>query len=100
MQKLVIDTNVLVSALIQESYPYLIVSLFCIDDDIQWCISDDVLTEYEDVLKRPKFSKYPGFAENAENLLKELENNGKKFTPTINPHCSLTSQRKVIISGL
>ena len=44
MQKIVIDTNVLVSALIQRSYPYLIVSELFIESKIQLCVSDDLLT--------------------------------------------------------
>ena len=83
MQRLIIDTNVLVSALIQESYPYLIINSVFPDDNVEWCISDEVFQEYDEVLKRVKFSKYPGFIFKAERLLAFVEKIGQKFTPQI-----------------
>ena len=68
MQKIVIDTNVLVSALIQRSYPYLIISSVFLDANIEWCISNAVVEEYHAVLNRPKFTKYPDFTFKAEGL--------------------------------
>jgi len=59
MQRLVIDTNVLVSALIQESFPYRIIFEVFPDKNKVWCISDEVFGEYDEVLNRAKFSKYP-----------------------------------------
>lgn len=58
MQKLVIDTNVFVSALIQRGYPYLIVNDLFIESKIQLCISDDMLKEYYEVLNRKRFANY------------------------------------------
>ncbi len=58
MQKIVIDTNVFVSSIIQRGYPYLIVNELFIEGKITLCISDEVLKEYYDVLKRRKFEKY------------------------------------------
>lgn len=45
MQKIVLDTNILVSSLIQRSYPYFIVSELVLDKKIQVCISDDLANE-------------------------------------------------------
>ena len=50
MQKIVIDTNVIVSSLIQRSYPNLIISELFIEDKFQLCISDELMAEYYDVL--------------------------------------------------
>jgi putative PIN family toxin of toxin-antitoxin system len=83
MQRIVIDTNVLVSALIQKSYPYLIISNLFLNKNIEWCVSDEVLQEYHDVLKRNKFSKYPGFLSKAEALLATIETTAIKFIPKI-----------------
>jgi len=69
MQKIVVDTNVLVSALIQHSYPYYIVFEIFSNDDIQLYLSDELFAEYFNVLKRNKFAKYPDFIANSQALL-------------------------------
>lgn len=69
MQKIVIDTNVIVSALIQRNYPYLIVNDLFIEDKFKLCVSDELLTEYYEVLTREKFAKFQDFFIKAESLL-------------------------------
>lgn len=83
MQKIVIDTNVLVSSLIQRSYPYHIVVEIFSNEKIQICLSDELFEEYVDVLKRDKFSKFPDFIANAQALLIDLEKIAVKYVPTI-----------------
>ena len=83
MQRLVNDTNVLVSSLIQRSFPFLIVSTVPDNKDINWCISDEVLAEYSEVLRRVKFSKYNGFGVNAEKLLIDIEVAAIKYNPEV-----------------
>ena len=61
MQKIVIDTNVIVSSLIQRGYPNLIIKDLFIEQKFQLCISDELLAEYCEVLARPKFSKFQDF---------------------------------------
>ena len=91
MQKIVIDTNVIVSALIQKNYPFLIVDELFFENKIQLCVSDELITEYFDVLSRPKFARFPDFATKAENVLteialkSELKNIGK-YTDQNNTH--------------
>jgi len=46
MQKIVVDTNVIVSSLIQRSYPYLIIYELFIKSRFKLCISDSLLAEY------------------------------------------------------
>jgi len=48
MQKIVLDTNVLVSALIQKSFPYLIVYHLYFEGKFELCVSKDLLAEYLD----------------------------------------------------
>ena len=55
MQKIILDTNVLVSSLIQRSYPYLIVNEIFTETKIELCVSDNLLHEYYEVLNRRKF---------------------------------------------
>jgi putative PIN family toxin of toxin-antitoxin system len=83
MQKIIIDTNVLVSALIQHSYPYLILEQVFISPKLQVCISDELFEEYLKVLNRPKFHQYPDFEINARMLLLHLEKYATRYTPNI-----------------
>lgn len=83
MQKIIIDTNVLVSALIQHSYPFLILENVFISPKIQVCISDELFKEYLQVLNRPKFLQYPEFEINARILLLHLEKYATLYTPNI-----------------
>lgn len=81
MQKIVIDTNVFVSGLIQRSYPYLIVNNLFIDGKIKLCVSDDLLQEYYLVFRRRKFYKYPDFTNRDETLIADIETKSAKFSP-------------------
>ena len=83
MQKIVIDTNVIVSALIQRGYPYLILNELFIEQKFQLCVSNPLMAEYYEVLSRPKFSKFQDFYIRAEVLLAEIETKSTKFIPTI-----------------
>jgi len=57
MLKIVIDTNVLVSALLKpDSVPELILSLI-LTGEIILCLTEPIAVEYEEVLKREKFKK-------------------------------------------
>ena len=58
----VIDTNILISSLIgQAGYPRKIVEELILTGKIKMCASVDVYEEYEEVLQRERFKKYPGF---------------------------------------
>jgi len=81
MRKLIIDTNVLVSALIQKSYPNLILFHCVLENEFEICISNDLLEEYFEVLNRPKFSKYPDFLMKAELVISQLESIATKYSP-------------------
>ena len=83
MQKIIIDTNVIVSSLIQRNYPYLIINDFFLEDKFQFCVSDELLTEYYEVLARPKFSKFHNFFIKAESLLADIEAKSIKFKPIL-----------------
>jgi putative PIN family toxin of toxin-antitoxin system len=82
MQKIILDTNVLVSGLIQKSYPYLIIYEVFSSDKIELCISDMLMFEYYEVLNRKKFSRYPDFLIKAEALLVDIERKATLFKPT------------------
>ena len=81
MQRIVLDTNVLISALIGHSYPYLILNELLFEKKFCLCISEYLIEEYYEVLKRNKFSKYPDFAAKAESLLVHIESHAENFSP-------------------
>lgn len=83
MQKVVIDTNIVVSALIQRSYPHRIIYDLFVDDKFQMCVSDELLAEYYEVLSRPKFSRFPDFFVLAEILQADIASKAKNYQPTI-----------------
>ena len=56
MIRVVIDTNVLVSALLHaSSLPEAVINL-AISGNVQWVASEPILTEYSEVLKRPRLA--------------------------------------------
>ena len=73
MQKVIIDTNVVVSALIQKSFPYHIVFDLFIEDKISICVSPPLLSEYYTVLERPKFARFHEFGVKARMVLANIE---------------------------
>ncbi|MDR2701157.1 MAG: putative toxin-antitoxin system toxin component, PIN family, partial [Spirochaetaceae bacterium] len=73
MQKIIIDTNVIVSSLIQKGYPYHIIFDLFIEDKVCLCISSPLMAEYYAVLERPKFAQFQGFAAKARVVLANIE---------------------------
>ncbi|MDR3001047.1 MAG: putative toxin-antitoxin system toxin component, PIN family [Fibromonadaceae bacterium] len=84
MQKIIFDTNVLVSSIIQKSYPYLIVRELFFEDKLSLCLSASLMQEYWDVLFREKFSKYSAFYFEALDLLEEISDKAIFFSPKTN----------------
>ena len=83
MLKVIVDTNVLISSLIQHSYPFLVVDFILMESRIEICISDDIITEYFDVLSRVKFFKYPDYEVRSKILLSSIKKIGFIHFPTI-----------------
>ncbi len=57
--KLVIDTNVLVSAVLKDRAPEEVILFAASRPDVEWIVSPEILAEYREVLKRDKF-RLPG----------------------------------------
>ena len=83
MQKIIIDTNVIVSSLIQRSYPYRIIFDLFIEDKIHLCISPQLMAEYYAVLERPKFAQFQEFAAKARVVLANIEMKAIRYKPNI-----------------
>lgn len=83
MQKIVIDTNVIIAGLISNGIPNLILNELFIEDKFQLCISEELLSEYYEVINRPKFSKYADFIFRAESFFVFIESKAVKYSPKI-----------------
>lgn len=57
MHRIILDTNVIVSSLISDSYPTKIVFDLVLNELVSVCISEDIINEYYEVLNRKKFRK-------------------------------------------
>ena len=55
MKKIVIDTNVLISAILKGRVPRLAIQFIVDSPNYQWVVSPEILTEYKEVLSRRKF---------------------------------------------
>jgi len=52
---LLVDTNVLISAVIRDRLPQRVIDEIVSHDDWFWIVTEDIEREYSDVLARPKF---------------------------------------------
>jgi putative PIN family toxin of toxin-antitoxin system len=82
MQKVILDTNIIVSALIQRGFSYKIINDLYLNNEFRLCVSNQLLHEYFEVLRRPKFSKFPSFNHQAELILADISVRALKFYPT------------------
>jgi putative PIN family toxin of toxin-antitoxin system len=72
MQRIIIDTNVIVSALISRSIPSMILSELVFLKKVEVCLSEEIFSEYIDVLRREKFYRILGFKVRAEMVLERI----------------------------
>ncbi len=54
--KVVIDTSVLVSAILKDRDPEAVIMFVAGNPEFEWIASTEILAEYRNVLKRPKFA--------------------------------------------
>jgi putative PIN family toxin of toxin-antitoxin system len=59
MNRVVLDTNVIVSATLVPSGTQASVLLLALRGDLKLCLSEPVFSEYEEVLQRPRFKLHP-----------------------------------------
>jgi putative PIN family toxin of toxin-antitoxin system len=80
MIRIVLDTNVLLSALLNpKGAPAQVLLLTILEPDIQLCVSGEIFAEYEEVLRRPKFSR--GRSE-IDGALRSIRENGFWVKPS------------------
>lgn len=83
MQRIILDTNIVVSSLIQKNYPYYIVFDYVLNGQVLLCLSEALLREYRDVLSRPKFAQITNFKSNAEFVLNRFTKTALFYEPKI-----------------
>lgn len=81
MQKIILDTNVIVSALISSSIPSKILYDYVLTKKVITCLSDEIFQEYSEVLKRKKFTKYYNFISKATVVLSKLSEISNFYLP-------------------
>jgi putative PIN family toxin of toxin-antitoxin system len=78
MKKVILDTNVIVSALISKSIPTQILFDLVLNKKVEVCLSDEIFAEYLEVLNRNKFKEFPNFKAKADivlNKIREISSN-------------------------
>jgi len=83
MIRIVIDTNVLVSASLRKGYSFKVIDEIAIDiKSFQVCLSEQILTEYYNLVFYERISnKYLLFIKNISNNIEKLERAGTMFFP-------------------
>lgn len=70
--RVVIDTNILVSAALKDKDPEEVILYVITQPDIEWAVSPDILLEYKNVLKRDKFHLPEDVLQSWSNLIDSL----------------------------
>ena len=83
MLNVVLDTNVVISSIINVGYPNKILYQLIAPRKITLHISTSIIDEYIKVLSRPKFVKFKNFKTNSDFILSNIYKVGVKFTPDI-----------------
>ena len=52
-----------------------------LENEIELCVSKDMMTEYFEVLNRKKFARYPDFKIKADSILAHIANSATFFSP-------------------
>jgi putative PIN family toxin of toxin-antitoxin system len=72
MIRVVLDTNIIVSALLSPHGPPAQIFLMAIlDPDMQLCVSGDIFAEYEEVIRRPRLNRSDSEIEGALRIIRE-----------------------------
>ena len=72
MIRVVLDTNILISALLSpQGPPAQVFLLVLLDPDTQLCVSGDIFAEYEEVIRRPRLNRSEGEVAAALRAIRE-----------------------------
>jgi len=79
MTRIVLDTNVIVAATLKPKGLEAAVLMLGLREVVELCVSETILTEYQGVLRRPKFKRSP---KQVSKLLSRLKSHSSCFQPT------------------
>jgi len=109
MIRVVLDTNILVSALLQpQGVPARTFLITLAGTTAQLCVSGDIYAEYEEVIQRPKFNRREALIEAA---LRAIRQNGFWVKPSEKVHacsdpdddifleCAQAARARYIVTG-
>src|SRR5258708_6724550 len=108
MIRVVLDTNIIVSALIQPLGPPARVFLLAAGGSIELCVSGEVYAEYEEVISRPRF-RFTAYV--ISHALDTIRRNSLWVRPTERIHvcsdpdddvfleCAQTAQANYLVTG-
>ena len=97
MIRLVLDTNILISALLQPvGLPAQVFLMTTPGTGFQLCISGDIYAEYEEVIRRPRFHQTEAAIELA---LRAVRQNGHWVKPTLSEIIFMLSLRVACTSN-
>ena len=87
MIRIVLDTNILISALLSpQGLPAQVFLMILLEEDTQLCVSGDIYAEYEEVIHRPRFNRSDS---EIEATLRTVREKGFWVKPTEKVHaCS------------
>jgi putative PIN family toxin of toxin-antitoxin system len=84
MIQVVLDTNILISALLQpQGLPARIFLMTMAGTTTQLCVSGDIYAEYEEVIRRPRFNRSEAVI---EHTLRAIRQNGFWIKPSERVH--------------
>ncbi len=83
MIKVVVDTNILVSAAIGKGYSFLIVDKIFSDELIELCVSETALDEFERVIQYSRLIKKENFKIKAKSICDNIKIFGSFYSPHI-----------------
>jgi len=72
MIRVVLDTNVLVSALLRPAGLPAAALMLALSGRVQFCVSEAILAEYEEVIRRPHFKREPAVIEETLRAVRML----------------------------
>ena len=108
MIRVVLDTNIIVSALLQPLGPSAQIFVLALGGSIQLCVSGSIYTEYEDVIVRPRFERS---REIIAGTLQAIREKGLWVRPTETVHtcrdpdddifleCAQTARADYLVTG-
>ncbi len=106
--KVVIDTNVLISAALRDRTPEEVILFVAGRAEFRWVVSTDILLEYRSVLRRPRFAIPETVLERWDTMLDTFTTAVDITIPAVFPRdpgdakfiaCALSSQADFLITG-